>query len=65
MRFFLRLLGLGILLLLLVLVANTMRLPSHQLGAVPAAPAVTVADSALARLAGAVRIPTVSTTDFA
>ena len=65
MRFFLRLLGLGILLLLLVLVANTLRLPSHQLGAVPAEPAVTVADSALARLAGAVRIPTVSTTDFA
>ena len=64
MRFFLRLLGLGILLLLLVLVANTLRLPSHQLGVVPAAPAVTVADSALARLAGAVRIPTVSTTDF-
>lgn len=65
MRFFLRLLGLGILLLVLVLVANTMRLTSHQLGAVPAAPAVPVADSALARLVGAVRIPTVSTSDFA
>ena len=65
MRFFLRLLGLGILLLLLVLVVNTLRLPSHQLGAVPVAPAVPVSDSALARLAGAVRIPTVSTTDYA
>ena len=65
MRFFLRLLGLGILLLLVVLVVNTLRLPPHQLGTVPAAPAVPVSDSALARLAGAVRIPTVSTTDFA
>ena len=64
MRFLLRLLGLGILLLLLVLVANTLRLPSHQLTGVAPAPAVPLADSALARLAGAVRIPTVSTTDF-
>ncbi|MDQ2771855.1 MAG: M20 family peptidase [Bacteroidota bacterium] len=65
MRFFLRLLGLGILVLLLVLVVNTLRLPSHQLSGVPPAPPVPVADSALARLAGAVRIPTVSTTDYA
>ncbi len=65
MRFFLRLLGLGILLLLVVLVVNTLRLPAHQLGAVPAAPAMPLPDSALARLAGAVRIPTVSTTDCA
>ena len=65
MRFFLRLLGLGILLLLVVLVANMLRLPSHQLAGVPAAPAVPLPDSALARLTGAVRIPTVSTTDFA
>ena len=65
MRFLLRLLGLGILLLLLLLVVNTLRLPSHQLTGVAPAPAVPLADSALARLAGAVRIPTVSTTDFA
>ena len=65
MRFFLRLLGLGLLLLLLVLVVNMLRLPSHQLSGVPAAPAVALPDSALARLVGAVRIPTVSTTDYA
>lgn len=65
MRFFLRLLGLGIVLLLLVLVVNTLRLSSHQLGMVPAAPAVPVSDSTLARLVGAVQIPTVSTTDYA
>ncbi|MDQ2794176.1 MAG: M20 family peptidase [Bacteroidota bacterium] len=65
MRFFLRLLGLGILLLLVVLVVNVLRLPAHQLGAVPAAPAVALPDSALARLAGALRIPTVSTPDYA
>ena len=65
MRFFLRLLGLGILLLLVILVVNMLRLPAHQLTGVPAAPPVPVADSALARLAGAVRIPTVSTPDFA
>ncbi len=65
MRFFLRLLGLGLLLLLLVLVVNALRLPAHQLTGVAPAPAVPVADSALARLAGAVRIPTISTTDYA
>ena len=65
MRFFLRLLGLGLLLLLVVLVVNMLRLPSHQLSGVPAAPAVALPDSALARLAGAVRSPTVSTTDYA
>ena len=65
MRYLLRLLGLGLLGLLLVLVVNTLRLTSHQLTGVAPAPAVQMADSALARLAGAVRIPTVSTTDFA
>ncbi len=65
MRYLLRLLGLGLLGLLLILVVNTLRLASHQLIGVAPAPAVPVADSALARLAGAVRIPTVSTTDFA
>ena len=63
MRFFLRLLGLGILGLLVVLVVNTLRLPSHQLAGVAPAPAVPVSDSALARLVGAVRIPTVSASD--
>ena len=65
MRFLFRLLGLGFLLLLAVLLVNTLRLPSHQLSRVAPAPAVPLPDSALARLAGAVRIPTVSTTDFA
>ncbi|MDO7849454.1 M20 family peptidase [Hymenobacter sp. M29] len=65
MRFLLRLLGVLLLVLIVILAINTWRLPSHQLGAVPAAPPVPVADSALARLAGAVRIPTVSTTDYA
>jgi carboxypeptidase PM20D1 len=49
-----------------VLLLNTLRLPNHQLGPVPAAPAVAVApDSALAHLAGALRIPTVSRTRYA
>jgi carboxypeptidase PM20D1 len=49
-----------------VLLINTLRLPNHQLGAVPAAPAVAlVPDSALAHLAGALRIPTVSRTRYA
>ncbi|MDO7854344.1 M20 family peptidase [Hymenobacter convexus] len=65
MRFLLRLLGVLLLVLIVILAINTWRLPSHQLGAVPAAAPVPVADSALARLAGAVRIPTVSTTDYA
>ncbi|MDO7886881.1 M20/M25/M40 family metallo-hydrolase [Hymenobacter cheonanensis] len=61
---------LGLLLILIglaaVLLANTLRLPNHQLGAVPAAPAVAVVpDSALAHLAGALRIPTVSRTRYA
>lgn len=59
------LLGAG-LALAAVLLANTLRLPNHQLAAVPAAPAVAVApDSALAHLAGALRIPTVSRTRYA
>ncbi|GAA4034618.1 M20 family peptidase [Hymenobacter glaciei] len=64
MRFILWLLGVTLVVLLVVLVVNTLRLPSNQLGAVPAAPAVALPDSALARLVGAVRIPTVSTTDY-
>ena len=65
MRFLFRLLGVVMVVVLVVLVVNTVRLPAHQLGGVPAAPAVSVADSALVRLVGAVQIPTVSTTDYA
>lgn len=65
MRVFFRLLGLALLVLAAVLVVNTLRVPRHQLGPqAPPAPAA-VPDSAVARLAAAVRIPTVSTTDFA
>jgi len=66
MRRFLLLLLCAVLALLAVLLVNTLRLPNHQLGAVPAAPAVAVApDSALAHLAGALRIPTVSRSNYA
>jgi carboxypeptidase PM20D1 len=65
MRVVLRFLGFMLLALVAVLLFNTLRLKSHQLTAVPAAPAVPVApDSAMARLVGAVQIPTVSTTDL-
>lgn len=48
------------------LLVNTLRLPNRQLAAVPAAPAVAVVpDSALAHLAGALRIPTVSRSRYA
>jgi len=66
MRRFLLLLLLAIVGLAAVLLVNTLRLPNHQLAAVPAAPAVAVTpDSALAHLAGALRIPTVSRTRYA
>ena len=59
-------LGLALLALGAVLLFNTLRLKSRQLDAAPAAPVLALApDSALVRLAGALRIPTVSTTDFA
>ena len=49
-----------------VLLINTLRLPNHQLGPVPPAPPVAIApDSALAHLAGALRIATVSRTRYA
>ncbi|WP_254244182.1 M20/M25/M40 family metallo-hydrolase [Hymenobacter sp. BRD128] len=49
-----------------VLLVNTLRLPNHQLGPVPAAPAVAVVpDSATAHLAGALRIATVSRSHYA
>lgn len=64
MRRGIRFLGWALLALVAVLLVNTLRLTSHQLPGVAAAPAVAVSpDSALARLAGAVRIATVSTTD--
>ncbi|OGX91734.1 M20 family peptidase [Hymenobacter coccineus] len=65
MRAFFRLLGLVLLVLTAVLVANTLRVPRHQLGPQPPPAPVAVPDSAVARLAAAVRIPTVSATDFA
>ncbi len=65
MRVVLRLLGLVLLGLILALVVNTLRVPRHQLGAVPPPAPMAMPDSAVLRLAAAVRIPTVSTTDFA
>jgi carboxypeptidase PM20D1 len=66
MRRFLLLVLLAIIGLAATLLLNTLRLPSHQLAAGPAAPAVAVApDSALAHLAGALRIATVSRTRYA
>jgi carboxypeptidase PM20D1 len=66
MRFFVRLLLLVVVLLVAVLLFNTLRLPNHQLAAVPPAPALPlVPDSVTAHLAGALRIPTVSRTRYA
>ena len=66
MRFPFRFLGLLLVGLVIVLLVNTLRLPNHQLGAVPAAPALSLLpDSATAHLAGALRIPTVSRTRYA
>ncbi|SFQ71591.1 M20 family peptidase [Hymenobacter arizonensis] len=64
MRKFLLVLALALLVLIGVLAFNTQRLKSHQLTNVQAAPVLVLPDSALARLVGALRIPTVSTTDF-
>ena len=66
MRLIFRLLLLALLALALVLLANTLRLPNYQLGAVPAAPVLPLApDSTLAHLAGALRIATVSRPAYA
>ena len=66
MRRFLLLLLAALVGLAFVLLVNTLRLPNHQLAAVPAAPALALApDSALAHLAGALRIATVSRTVYA
>lgn len=64
MRTFLRLFGLLVGLLVIILLINTFRFSSHQLTNVPPAPAISVPDSAIQRLAGAIRIPTVSYTDY-
>lgn len=66
MRFFVRLL-LGLLLALgAVLLVRTWRLPNHQLAPGPAAPTLALPpDSAVAHLAGALRIATVSRTRYA
>ncbi|MGI4835003.1 MAG: M20/M25/M40 family metallo-hydrolase [Janthinobacterium lividum] len=61
MRLFLRFLLLALVVLLAVLIANTLRLPNRQLGAVPPAPTLGLPpDSATAHLAGALRIASVS-----
>ncbi|NML64128.1 M20/M25/M40 family metallo-hydrolase [Hymenobacter sp. RP-2-7] len=66
MRLFLRLLALGVVLLLVAVLVNTLRLPNRQLGAVPPAPTLRLpADSATAHLAGALRLATVSRTRYA
>ncbi|MFD1872445.1 M20/M25/M40 family metallo-hydrolase [Hymenobacter bucti] len=66
MHFFIRLLLLVLVGLVAAVLVNTLRLPNHQLAAGPAAPAVAVVpDTALAHLAGALRIPTVSRTKYA
>ena len=64
MRLLLRTLAIFLTLLLIVLVVNTFRLTPHQLTDVPPAAPITIPDSAIQRLAGAIRIPTVSYTDY-
>lgn len=65
MRSFLRITALLAILLVTGLLVNTFRLTSHQLTNVSPAAPIAVADSAIQRLAGAIRIPTVSFTDYA
>lgn len=66
MRFLLRLIGFSLVLLVAVLLFNTLRLPNHQLASVPSAPVLDLpADVAVEHLAGALRIPSVSRTDYA
>jgi len=65
MRFLLRLIGFLVVVLISVLLVNTFRLTSHQLTDVSPAAPITVPDSAIQRLAGAIRIPTVSYTNYA
>jgi hypothetical protein len=66
MRIFARLLLIALGGLVAVLLVNTLRRPNHQLGPVPTAPAVALRpDTALAHLAGALRIPAISRTTYA
>ena len=64
MKRFLRLALLLLVLLIVVLLVNTLRFTSRQLSDVPPAPAVTISDSAVARLAESIRYRTVSFTDY-
>lgn len=64
MRFFWRILAFSLVLVIIVLLVNTFRLTSHQLTTVPPAVPINVPDSAIQRFAGAIRIPTVSYTDY-
>lgn len=66
MRFLLRLAGFLVVLLLAVLLVNTFRLPNHQLAAGPAAPVLDLpAAVVVEHLAGALRIPSVSHSNYA
>ncbi|WP_420147350.1 M20 family peptidase [Spirosoma sp.] len=65
MRLILRIIAALLVLLILVLLVNTFRLKSHQLTDVSPASPIEVPDSAIQHLAGAIRIPTVSYTDYA
>ena len=66
MRFLLRLTGILLLLLVAVLLFNTFRLTNHQMASAPAAPALTLDPAAtVEHLAGALRIPSVSRTNYA
>lgn len=64
MKLFFRFTLLALLILLVVLVVNTLRFSSRQIAAVPAAAPVAVSDSAVTRLAEAIRFRTVSFTDY-
>ncbi len=64
MRFILRIISSLLVLLISILLVNTFRLTSHQLTNVPGAAPIVVPDSAIQRFAGAIRIPTVSYTDY-
>lgn len=59
-----RYLALGLLLLIAILLINTFRFTSKQLTDIKPAPAVSIGDSAIARLSQAIRIRTVSFTDY-
>ncbi|GAB4006858.1 M20 family peptidase [Spirosoma migulaei] len=64
MRSVLRIIGFSLVVLIIILLVNTFRLTSHQLMNVPPAAPINVSDSAIQRFAGAIRIPTVSYTDY-